>query len=127
MEPYPVQPQAISWKLTRRVRRQAAGFKFWLCSTRCPTISCRWQKEGMDNPAANATTYATPPVATGDNGKKFRCVVGYPGLPSQTTSEATLTINIAYGAIATSNRPLWNGFSIIQLVDGNRQNLFHLS
>ena len=90
-------------------------------------ITYQWQKEGVNIPDATNAIYTTPPVLLEDAGKKFRCVVSYPGLPSVTSDEATVRLNLAFETKAYSNRPLWapGGWNISMLVDGNRGNAFH--
>ena len=90
-------------------------------------ITYQWQKEGADIAGANQATYQTPALGSSDDGKKFRCVVGYPGLPSQTTTEATVTLNIAYHAAVTANQPTYASWPMSWLVDGSRQGALHLA
>jgi hypothetical protein len=91
-------------------------------------ITYQWQKNGVDIPGATEAVYTTPPLLSGDDKNVYRAVVSYPGLPSQTSAEATLRINLAYQANAYTNRPLWGpgGWNITRLVDGNRAGVFHL-
>jgi len=90
-------------------------------------ITYQWQKEGVNIDGATNTSYTTPPVLLEDAGKKFRCVASYPGLPSQTSAEATVRLNLAFQTKAYSNRPLWapGGWNISLLVNGDRAGTFH--
>jgi hypothetical protein len=58
------------------------------------TLLYQWQVDGADIPGATRPTYVTPILASADNGKKFRCVVGVNGVdvPSQ---EAIMTVGPA--------------------------------
>jgi len=91
-------------------------------------IGYQWQKNGVDIAGATGATYTTPPLIGTDDNAKYRAVVSYAGLASQTTSEATLRINLAFQAKAFSNRPLWapGGWNISKLVNGDRGDVFHL-
>ncbi|MEW6158563.1 MAG: discoidin domain-containing protein [Verrucomicrobiota bacterium] len=110
----------LGQSVTFRVTALAAGGDAGL-------ITYQWQKDEVDIPGANEATYTTPPIGTSDGGKKFRCVVGYPGLQGIPSNAATVTINVAYRSLVTSNRPIWGGNQITMLVDGNRNNVFHLA
>ena len=90
-------------------------------------LTYQWQRAGVDIPGATEATYRTPPVGASDDGKKYRCVVGYPGVASQTTAEATLTINVAYHAAVTANQPSYANWPASWLVDGSRAGAFHLA
>jgi hypothetical protein len=90
-------------------------------------ITYQWQKEGVDIPGANAATYRTPPVGASDDGKKFQCVVGYPGVASQTTAAATLSLDVAYHTAVTANQPTYANWPTSWLVDGNRLGALHLA
>ncbi len=91
-------------------------------------IGYQWQRNGVDIAGATAPSYTTPLLTTLDSNAKFRAVVSYTGLASQTSVEAILRINLAYQAKAVSNRPLWapGGWNVQMLTDGNRQGVFHL-
>lgn len=90
-------------------------------------ITYQWQKNGVDIPGATRSRYTNELVLAADAGTKYRVMVSYPGQPTLTSQEATLTINWARGAIVTANGPLWGpgGFSPQQLTDGNRGNFLH--
>jgi len=90
-------------------------------------ITYQWQKEGVDIVGATNATYTTPPLLIADDGKKFRAVVSYPGLPNQTSDAATVRLNLAFQTKAYSNRPLWapGGWNISKLVNGDRNDVFH--
>ncbi len=90
-------------------------------------ITYQWQKEGGNIVGATNASYTTPPLLVEDGGKKFRCIVSYPGLLSLTSAEATVRLNLAYQTKAYSNRPLWapGGWNISMLVNGDRDDVFH--
>jgi hypothetical protein len=92
-------------------------------------LGYQWQRNGANIPGANATSYTTPQLCADDAGSKYRCVVSYPGIPSTLTDEVTLSFdyNYARGSTASANQPLWipGGWSIAQLVDGDRLGVFH--
>jgi hypothetical protein len=54
-------------------------------------LTYQWQKDGVDIPGATSATFSLT-AATGDSGKKFRCVVSHPGAANVTSREATLTV-----------------------------------
>ncbi len=89
----------------------------------------QWQRNGVNIPGATAASYTTPRLCGDDNGSKYRCLLSYPGIPNTVSDEVTLTFdfNYARGSTAYANQPLWipGGWSIAQLVDGNRLGVFH--
>ncbi len=52
----------------------------------------QWQREGVDVPGANDSSYTTPPLTVADNGALYRCVVTIPGA-SATSDEALLSVS----------------------------------
>ncbi|MFO1500146.1 MAG: discoidin domain-containing protein [Verrucomicrobiota bacterium] len=88
-------------------------------------IGYQWQKDGIAVPGATNATYTTPAITAIDASSKFKVVVSYPGLPSITSQEAGLRIDYALGGQATSNRPLYAGWPIAWLIDGDLSNVFH--
>lgn len=54
-------------------------------------LSYRWQKNGSNISGATSASYTTPPAASGDNGKTFRCVVSNTA-GSVTSGPAVLTV-----------------------------------
>ena len=51
----------------------------------------QWQKNGVDIPGANATTYTTPRLFRTDNLARYRCFVSIPGT-NRVSAEAVLTV-----------------------------------
>ncbi len=89
-------------------------------------ITYQWQRTGTNLVGATNSTYTIGPIAPGDNGVVYRCVVSYPGLTSVTSAAATVRINWAFHAGAFSNGPLWSSaWNISMLVDGDRGSVFH--
>lgn len=90
-------------------------------------ISYQWQRNGSDIAGATNATYTTPALLASDNGAKFRAIVSYPGQTNLTSAEATLRINLAYGATVTVNGPLWGpgNFHPSDIVDGSLGNFIH--
>jgi len=89
-------------------------------------VRYQWQKDGANIPNGTNDTYTTPPVAYSDPATtRYRCIVSYPGRPDTTSTEAGIIFNHALGAAAYSNRPLYAGWSVAQLVDGDRLGAIH--
>jgi hypothetical protein len=91
-------------------------------------LTYQWQKNGVGIAGATQATYITPLLVSADAGAKFRCIVSYPGWPNLTSNEAAITrFNLALGALAFSNQPLWKpgGWNISRLTDGDRAGVFH--
>lgn len=88
-------------------------------------LSFQWQKDGEDIPGATETSYTTPALLAEDAGARYRVIVSYPDLPSHTSREATVNLNLAFNAQAFSNRPLYAGWNISLLVNGNRSDIVH--
>ena len=65
---------------------------FLVTATGAGTLTYQWRKNMSDINGATASTYTTPPTASGDNGAKFDVVVGN-SAGSTTSSEAILTVN----------------------------------
>ena len=61
-------------------------------------LSFQWQKNGADIAGATSTAYTTPPVESGDNGARFRCIVRN-SAGRDTSAAATLTVNRAPVAV----------------------------
>jgi len=90
-------------------------------------ITYQWQTNGVNIAGATSASYTTGPVFFADGGTKYRVLVSYPGQPTLTSQEGTLSIDWARGAIVTANGPLWpsGNFDTQQLTDGNRVNYLH--
>ena len=52
----------------------------------------QWQVDGVDIPGAVRSTYTTPVLGLGDNGKKYRCVISVAGVDTA-SSTATLAVS----------------------------------
>jgi len=88
-------------------------------------LTYQWQENGVNIRDATNATYTTPPVVLEDAGKKYRCVLSYPGSASLPSDEARLRINLAYQALAYANQPIYGGWSIGQIVNGARGDIVH--
>ena len=89
-------------------------------------VRYQWQKDGVNIPNGTNETYTTPPVAYSDPATtRYRCIVSYPGRPDTTSTEAGIIFNHALEAAVYSNRPIYFGWSVAQLVDGNRLGAIH--
>jgi hypothetical protein len=90
-------------------------------------LAFQWHRNDSPIPGATETSYTTPPLLADDDKARFHCVVSYPGLTPLVSSNATLRLNLAYQARASSNRPLWanGGWNISMLTDGNRTAAIH--
>lgn len=73
---------------------QAASFSVTASGT--APLAYRWQRNGVDIPGATAPTYSLASAQAGDNGARFRAIVGNAS-GSATSNEAVLTV--------TSNQP----------------------
>lgn len=93
-------------------------------------ITYQWQRNGVDIPGATADNHTTGPNLDANAGTKYSVKISYPGVPTLTSKEATLSFdnNYAKNQPAYSNRPLWpNGnWSIQMITDGNRRSVLHL-
>ncbi len=90
-------------------------------------LTYQWKRNGTAIPGANADKYTTPVLVSADQDAKFSVVVSYPGATSVESKAATLVFdyNYARGGTASSNRPLYAGWPISWLVDGDRKGVFH--
>lgn len=73
---------------------------FSVSATGSVPLTYQWQRNNVNIAGANGSSYVTPPVATGENGATFRCVVTN-AAGSATSNEATLTVIPAPPAILT--------------------------
>jgi hypothetical protein len=90
-------------------------------------LTYQWKRNGTEIAGATTNTYTTPLLTTNDLGAKYTVVVSYPGIASVESKPGTLGFdyNYARGGAATSNRPLYAGWPITMLVDGDRSGVFH--
>lgn len=89
-------------------------------------IAYQWQRDGTNLVGATNATMTIEHVRPQDAGT-YRCVVSYPGVSPLISANATLqvVVNYAYGARASSNQPLWGGWDIARIVDGDRNTIVH--
>jgi hypothetical protein len=86
----------------------------------------QWQKNGVNIVDGTNSTYLTPPVTyAGSPTERYRCVVSYPGRPDTISTDAGIILNHALGAAAYANQPLYAGWPVSWIVDGNRLNVLH--
>ncbi len=90
-------------------------------------LAFQWSRNGTPISGATSATYTTGLLQPDDEGAKFRVTISYPGISPVESEEVTLAFdyNYARGALAYSNRPLYAGWNIAWLVDGNRLNVVH--
>jgi hypothetical protein len=67
-------------------------------------LSYQWKKNSLNISGATASTYTTPPAATGDNGAQFTVTVSDSG-GEVTSSAATLTVTAAPLAPSITSQP----------------------
>jgi glucose/arabinose dehydrogenase len=77
---------------------------FSVSASGSPTLTYQWQKNNVDIPGANASSYTTPPVTASDNGAQFRCIVSN-GAGSATSNAATLTVTANTAPTGTITAP----------------------
>lgn len=89
-------------------------------------ITYQWQREGINLVGATNATLTIDHVQTKDAGT-YRCIVSYPGISPLISASAALQVrnNYAYGARAWANQPLWGGWDIARIVDGDRNTIVH--
>lgn len=89
-------------------------------------IAYQWQHQGTNLVGATNATLTIEHVRIQDAGV-YQCVVSYPGVPSLISASATLEVrvNYAYNAMAWANQPLWGGWDIARIVDGDRNTIVH--
>jgi hypothetical protein len=72
----------------------------------------QWRRNGVDISGANSSTYAVSPAKIADNGAVYSVVVSIPGSTlTQTSQNATLTVNGGVFAEGFLKREFWQGAS----------------
>jgi hypothetical protein len=75
----------------------------------------QWRKNSANIVGATNASYITPILAPSDNGESFDVAIIVPGLSTNYSSVARLTVNVAPPAIASAGIPLWSRTSIVLL------------
>jgi hypothetical protein len=88
-------------------------------------LSYQWQKNGAPIPNATNGIYTTSAILSSDEGSKFKVVVSYPGQTNVTSKEVTLKVNYALHADTFANAPLYAGWNVNKMVNGDRSDVFH--
>jgi glucose/arabinose dehydrogenase len=70
---------------------------FTVAASGAAPLAYQWQRDSVDLPGENGSSYAIASVGAGDDGHQFRCVVSNAFPPPATSAQATLTV--------TSNQP----------------------
>ena len=81
---------------------------FTVTATGSAPISYQWRKNGTEISGAIATSYTTPATTTADSGKSYSVVVTNTA-GTQTSSFATLTVNVATGYLPDDVMAPWEG------------------
>jgi hypothetical protein len=88
-------------------------------------LSYQWLKNGTAISAATNATYITPAILSADEGAKYKVIISYPGQTNLTSHEAVLKINYALHADAFANAPLYAGWNVNKIANGDRSDVFH--
>ncbi len=90
----PSTPPSITLQPANQTVASGASATFSITSAGSAPLSFQWQKNGVNIPGANSSTYITPPTSSNDNGATFRCIVS--------NSTGTLTSESATLFVTTS-------------------------
>jgi hypothetical protein len=82
-------------------------------------FSYQWQKNSTDILGATNASYTTPILATGDNGETYQVVIGIPGLSTNISSQANLTVltDTTPPMISSVGKPVWSQTNIVVVFD----------
>jgi hypothetical protein len=75
----------------------------------------QWQAGGMNIDGATNASYTTPPLSLADNGQQLRVLITIPGVSTNFSSLASLTVSADNEppAVTAVGRPIWSENSII--------------
>ena len=86
------QPPVIVTQPVAQTVSEGQTATFSVTATGTGPLTYQWQRDGLNIPGAQATSYTTPPVTVADDGAAFRCVVT--NAVGQTASDpAMLTVS----------------------------------
>ena len=88
---YSATPPTIATHPSDRTVTQGQTANFQVVANGSMPLSYQWQRNMVDIPGANASSYTTPAAVVADNGAKFRCVVTN-AFGTANSNEATLTV-----------------------------------
>jgi glucose/arabinose dehydrogenase len=84
-------PPGITADPANQTVTQGQPATFGVSATGSTPLTYQWQRNQLDIPGANASSYTITAASMSDNGAKFRCLVTN-SLGSATSNEATLTV-----------------------------------
>jgi hypothetical protein len=78
-------------------------------------LNYQWQENSTNIPGATNVSYTTAILAPGDNGDTFDVVITVPGVSTNVSAPATLTVNNVLPAIASAGEPIWSQTNVVVL------------
>jgi hypothetical protein len=76
-------------------------------------LAYQWQENSTNLPGATSAAYTTPPLAPNDNGDTFAVVIMVPGVSTNVSSPATVTVNNVPPTILSAGEPIWSQTNIV--------------
>ncbi|HEY4415516.1 MAG TPA: LamG-like jellyroll fold domain-containing protein [Verrucomicrobiae bacterium] len=73
----------------------------------------QWQENSTNIPGATGASYTTPILAPTDSGEIFDVLISVPGLATNVSSSATLTVNNVPPTVAVIGEPVWSQTNIV--------------
>ena len=73
----------------------------------------QWQENSTNIPGATGVAYTTPILTPADSGATFDVIVSVPGLSTNTSGVATLTVNNVPPTITSAGEPVWSRTNIV--------------
>lgn len=73
----------------------------------------QWQEDSTNIPGATGTSYITPILSPTDSGEIFDVVISIPGLATNMSSPATLTVNNVPPTVNSVGQPVWSQTNIV--------------
>lgn len=101
-QPAPVTtPQGVSVTFSAAATQGSAHFQY------------QWRENGLPILDATNASYSTPILAPGDTGKSFDVVFIVPGLSTNFSAPALLTVQNVPPAITSTGIPIWSGTNVV--------------